>query len=240
MKTYSERFKKKLTEYKSYLVLGVILVILLIAAYEYYYKYIYIFRDPNKIKNIIMSYGRYGISVFLFIQILQVIAFFIPGEIIQIAGGYIYGTLFGSILSIIGITAGSIIDYSVSRIYGKPLINKIISKRHLRFFDKILQLGSVNYIVFLLYLIPGIPKDILAYMCGISSISLRNFVLCSTFGRLPGIIISTYFGSKIYSGNKIVLIIIAVMMTSLFAIGVLKGEKIIAKTVKKFQSESNK
>lgn len=240
MKTYSERFKRKLTEYKSYLVLGVILVILLIAAYEYYHKYIYIFRDPNKIKNIIMSYGRYGISVFLFIQILQVIAFFIPGEIIQIAGGYIYGTLFGSILSIIGITAGSIIDYSVSRIYGKPLINKIVSKRHLRFFDKILQLGSVNYIVFLLYLIPGIPKDILAYICGISSISLRNFVLCSTFGRLPGIIISTYFGSKIYSGNKIVLIIIAVMMTLLFAIGVLKGEKIIAKTVKKFQSESNK
>ncbi|MHC6178601.1 TVP38/TMEM64 family protein [Clostridium sp. JNZ X4-2] len=240
MKTYSEKFKKKIAEYKSYLVLGVILIILLVAAYEYYHKYIYIFRDPNKIKNIVMSYGRYGISVFLLIQVLQVVAFFIPGEIIQIAGGYIYGTLFGSILSIIGITAGSILGCSVSRIYGKPLVNKIISKRHLRFFDKILQLGSVNSIVFLLYLIPGIPKDILAYICGISSISLRNFVLCSTLGRLPGIIISTYFGSNIYSGNKIVLIIIAVMMTLLFVIGILKGEKIIAKMVKKFQSDSNK
>jgi uncharacterized membrane protein YdjX (TVP38/TMEM64 family) len=240
VKNYSKKLKKKLAEYRSYVVLGVIFVILSVVGYEYYHRYIYVFRDPNRIKDIIMSYGEYGVSVFLLIQVLQVVAFFIPGEIIQIAGGYIYGTLFGSILSIIGITAGSVIDYGIARVYGRPLIDKIVSKRHLKFFDKVLHLGSVNSIVFLLYLIPGIPKDILAYICGVSSISLKNFVLCSTFARLPGIIVSAYFGAKMYSGNKILLVSIAVVMILLFVVGVLKGEKIISKVVKRFQSENNK
>ena len=199
MKTYRERIKKRLIEYKPYIVLCLMMLVLIYVAYEYYYRYIYIFRDPNRIRDIITSYGKYGISVFLLIQILQVIAFFIPGEITQVSGGYVYGTVFGSILSIIGITAGSAVCYGVSRIYGKPLVNKIVSRRHLKFFNKILQLGSVNSVVFLLYLIPGIPKDILAYICGISSINLKNFILCSTLGRLPGIIVSTYFGAKMYS-----------------------------------------
>ncbi len=169
-----EKIKKKLIEYKPYIALSVIGLVLLVAAYEYYHRYIYIFRDPDKIRYIITSYGKYGVSVFLLIQILQVIAFFIPGEIVQMSGGYIYGTVFGSILSIIGITVGSIICYGISQIYGKPLVNKMISKRHLKFFDKILRLGSINSVVFLLYLIPGIPKDVLAYICGISDINLHN------------------------------------------------------------------
>jgi uncharacterized membrane protein YdjX (TVP38/TMEM64 family) len=236
-----EKIKKKLIEYKPYIALSVIGLVLLVAAYEYYHRYIYIFRDPDKIRYIITSYGKYGVSVFLLIQILQVIAFFIPGEIVQMSGGYIYGTVFGSILSIIGITVGSIICYGISQIYGKPLVNKMISKRHLKFFDKILRLGSINSVVFLLYLIPGIPKDVLAYICGISDINLKNFIMYSTLGRLPGIVISTYFGSKIYSGNKIELIVIALLMISLFVVGVLKGEKIISKMVRGgSQSGSNK
>lgn len=103
-----KRLKRTLKKYKSYIVLAIILFILIAVAYEYYNKYMYIFRDPNKIKNWIMSYGKYGVVVFLFVQFLQVVAFFIPGEIVQIAGGYIYGTLFGSIISILGITFGSI------------------------------------------------------------------------------------------------------------------------------------
>ncbi|AGY75797.1 TVP38/TMEM64 family protein [Clostridium autoethanogenum] len=235
-----KRLKRTLKKYKSYIVLAIILFILIAVAYEYYNKYMYIFRDPNKIKNWIMSYGKYGVVVFLFVQFLQVVAFFIPGEIVQIAGGYIYGTLFGSIISILGITFGSIAAYSISRIYGKPLINKIISDKDLKFFHRILNLGSINFIVFLLYLIPGIPKDVLAYICGISNIRFKHFILYSTLGRLPGVIISAYFGSKIYTGNKMVLILIGIIMTLLFIIGVLKGEKIIVKITKNRTSESDK
>ena len=62
-------------------------------------------------------------------QVLQVVVFFIPGEFIQIAGGYIFGTFLGGIISLMGITLGSIIVYFISNKYGKPFVEKLILKR---------------------------------------------------------------------------------------------------------------
>lgn len=224
--------KDKLSKYKSHIVLGVIFIVLVIVAYEYYYKYFYILKNPHRIKQIIMSYGEYSILAFSILQVLQVIAFFIPGEVVQIAGGYIYGITWGTMLSLLGITIGSIVVYNISRFYGRPLIKKIISEKDLKFFEKVLRMGSTNHIVFLLYLIPGIPKDVLAYICGISSISFKDFVMYSTLGRLPGIFMSAYFGAKLGSENKAILIIIGILATALFVAGVFKGEKIVASMVK--------
>jgi uncharacterized membrane protein YdjX (TVP38/TMEM64 family) len=237
-KNVFNRIYGKLSRYQSRIILGSIVVFLAYVAYEYYVRYFDILSDPKRIKNIIISYGRYSIAAFLVLQIIQVIAFFIPGEIVQIAGGYIYGTFFGSILSILGITLGSIIAYGISNYLGKPFINKIISKKNMGFFDKLLNLGSINYIVFLLYLIPGIPKDVLAYICGISTINFKEFIMYSTLGRFPGIFISVYFGSKIYSENISVLVIISIITTILFSIGVIKGEKIIKYMIKHLQKNN--
>lgn len=231
-KKFWERVKDKLHEYKSHIVLGIIFAILLFIAYEYYHRYFYILKNPDRIKKTIMSYGQYSILAFYILQIIQVIAFFIPGEVVQIAGGYIYGTLWGSILSLLGITTGSMVVYSISRFYGKPLINKIISAKDFKFFEKALRMGSVNYIVFLLYLIPGIPKDVLAYMCGISNITFKNFIIYSTLGRIPGIFMSAYFGAKFSVENKVVLIVIAIVAIVLFIVGLFKGEKIISGMVR--------
>ncbi len=197
-----------------------------------YYKNFTALKDPKNIKNIILSYGNCGIIIFFLFQIIQVVAFFIPGEVIQISGGYIYGTLFGSIYSLIGISLGSIFVFSLAHIYGRPLVHKIISKKDLKFFDRLLNIGSGKLIVFLLYLIPGIPKDALGYICGISDIKFKDFLILSTLGRIPGVLVSAYFGANIHSGNKSVLIIVSVISSLLFIIGVLKGEKIIKKIEK--------
>jgi uncharacterized membrane protein YdjX (TVP38/TMEM64 family) len=218
---------------RGYFILTLVAIFIVFIAYEYYGQYFLELKNPKKIKSIILSYGDYSIAAFLVMQIIQVVAFFIPGEVMQIAGGYIYGAFAGGFLTLLGITLGSAIVYGLSRQYGKPLIRRIISEKQLKFFDKLLRLGSVNYIVFLLYLIPGIPKDVLAYICGISDITFRNFMLYSTLGRIPGIFISTYFGARMYTGHKGILITIAVIMSILFVIGVFKGEKIVKKLVKK-------
>lgn len=233
IKDYIRKAGRFIYHKRAYIILAMVAVFLIAAAYEYYSQYFEVLKNPKEIKRVILSYGRYSELAFLALQIIQVVAFFIPGELVQIAGGYIYGAFLGGLLTLLGITLGSAIVYGIARAYGKPFIKLIISKKHLNFFEKILKLGSINYIVFLLYLIPGIPKDVLAYVCGISEISFKNFILYSTLGRIPGIFISAYFGSKIYSGNKIILIIIAVLMTVLFIVGVFKGEKIIKGLVKK-------
>lgn len=218
---------------RAYIILSIVAIFVIYIGYEYYSRFFDVLKSPKEIKKIILSYGRYSLFAFLGLQMLQVIAFFIPGEVIQIAGGYIYGTLLGGILSLVGITLGSSLVYGIARLYGRPLIKKIISEKQLTFFSKVIKLGSMNYVVFLLYLIPGIPKDVLGYICGISEISFRDFFLYSTLGRIPGIFISTYFGAKIYVGNKIILIVISVVMTILFIFGVFKGEQIIKRLTKK-------
>lgn len=230
---FINRVKSGISLKKSYAAAAVLLVFLCIAAYVYVHKYFYLFNNPYKLKMVIMGYGKYSVFVFLGFQIIQVIVFFIPGEIIQIAGGYIFGTFYGSVLSIIGITIGSAIIYGMSNLFGRPLVKRIISKRHLELFEKILKLGSVNHVVFLLYLIPGIPKDVLGYICGVSEMSFRNFICYSTLGRIPAIIISAYFGAGITGGKTVNLVIIAVVSTVLFVFGVFKGEKIISILVKK-------
>jgi len=234
-----EENRSRLAKNKSYIILGLVFIFLIFIAYEYYHRYFFLFRNPVKLKKIIMSYGKYSVLAFFILQITQVVAFFIPGEIVQIAGGYIYGTLWGSILSLLGITTGSIIVYVISNFYGKPLIDKIISDKDLKFFQRILKAGSINFIVFLLYLIPGIPKDVLAYICGVSSITFKNFILYSTLGRIPGIFVSAYFGAKIGSGNRIILVVIGILAVVLFIIGILKGEKIVASIVKSNSSKES-
>lgn len=228
-----KKFYDKFSKYKSYIMLMLICIFLVFIAYQYYAKYFNLLKDPNKVKHIIMSYGSYSMLAYIVLQILQVVAFFIPGEIIQIAGGYIFGTVWGSVLSVIGITFGSALAYGFSHHYGKPLVNMIISKKDIKLFNRILNLGNINIIVFLLYAIPGIPKDALAYICGISNVSFKDFVVFSTIGRIPGIFVSAYFGAKINGNNKTLLIIIAILSIVLFLIGIFKGEKIIKSLMKK-------
>lgn len=233
MKRIWDTNRTKIAENKQYIVLSVISLFFIYIGYEYYFKYSYILKDPNILKEIILSYGSFSILVFMFMQVLQVVAFFIPGEFIQIAGGYIFGTFLGGIISLMGITLGSIIVYFVSNKYGKPFVEKLISKKEVKFFKKILKAGSKKTVVFMFYLIPGIPKDALAYICGVSNISFKDFFIYSTLGRIPGIFISSFFGQKIYARDATSLITIGITMSILFILGIFKGDTIIKAMIKK-------
>ena len=233
MKRIWNTIRVKLAEHKQYIVLSLVFLFFIYIGYEYYFKYSYILKNPNILKEVILSYGNFSILVFIFMQVLQVVAFFIPGEFIQIAGGYIFGTFLGGLISLMGITLGSIMVYFISNKYGKPFVEKLISKKEVKFFKKILKAGSKRIIVLMFYLIPGIPKDALAYICGVSNISFKDFFVYSTLGRIPGIFISSYFGQKIYSRDVTSLITIGVTMSILFILGVFKGDTIIKAMVKK-------
>lgn len=233
-----------LKEYKIQIVITLFGALFIFGGYLYYKKYFYLMRDPRQLKELIMGYGEYSILVLIGIQILQVIIFFIPGGFVQVAGGYIYGTFVATLISIIGTVIGSTVIFMVANRLGKPFIEKIVSEKDMRFFDRILHIGHDEpedhrrknrslAIIFLLYLIPGIPKDVLGYVCGITDIKLRDFIIYSTVARIPGVVISSYFGAGMFKGNKIILIIIAVVMAAVFILGVLKGEKIIRGIIKK-------
>lgn len=219
-------FLKNIVKYQKYIVIGVFAVFFGFISYEYY-NYFNLLKNPQGIKNIILQNKSYSFLIFIAIQITQVIVFFIPGEIIQIAGGYIFGTFLGGILSLLGITIGSAIAYHFSRYLGREFINNTFSNDKFKILNKIIPNKNNKYLIFILYLIPGIPKDALAYICGVSRVSFSDFIILSTLGRIPCIFFSTYFGYKIEVGEISTLIVVTIVMTVLFLIGFLKREKIV-------------
>ncbi|WP_243122795.1 TVP38/TMEM64 family protein [Haloimpatiens lingqiaonensis] len=229
MRKINKNFKKILDfliKYKKITVSLVFLFIFSYITYEYY-KYFYILKDPIKIKKAILSYGNYSILVFLILQIIQVVVFFIPGEIIQIAGGYIYGTALGGVLSILGILIGSFMVYYISRYLGRDMVQKMVSKDKFKLFHKVLDASSHVKVIFFLYLIPGVPKDALAYICGIANVSFKDFIIFSTIGRVPAIFLSTYFGNRIEVGELSSILIITVLVAIIVIISTVKGKSIL-------------
>lgn len=219
--------KKKLKKYISNGLIWAIVIVVLIAFYYEFSKRFTIFRNPDELKALILSFGSYSIIAYIILQMIQVIIFFIPGELVQVAGGYIFGPVLGGITSAIGIILGSAVAYIIAKVLGKKYINKLIEKNNLTKTKKLLDAGSNKIVIFIIYFIPGIPKDILVYAAGVSNISLADFLIYSSIGRLPWIITSAIFGHNINSGNYISMIIIGVVSGGLFLIGILKGHKII-------------
>ena len=233
MKTILNSIRIKVWSNKQYILLAVVLLVFIFIGYEYYFKYSYILKNPNILKEVILSYGKFSILAFILMHVFQVVIFFIPGEFIQIAGGYIFGTFIGGVLSLIGISIGSIIVYLICNNYGKPFVDKLLLNKKVKFFRKILKAGSKKMVVFIFYLIPGIPKDAITYICGVSNISFKDFFIYSTLGRIPGVFISSFFGQKIDAWDVKSLITIGVVTGILSVVGILKGNTIIKSLVKK-------
>lgn len=184
-------------------------------------------KDPELFKKWIEQYGTKAFLIYILVQVIQVVVFVIPGEVVQIAGGYIYGTILGSILSITGIIIGSVICFEIARILGYSALKKIISHDELSKFDKFMNNPKGEMALFLLFLIPGMPKDALSYIAGVTPISFSRYFIITFLGRLPGIVFSSYIGANIYSKNYVMVIFVTIVAIVLFTIGVLKRDYIM-------------
>ena len=152
-----------------------------------------IFSTPERLRDWILSI-HFAPLVFIAIQVLQVVVFFIPGEVPQIAGGYLFGMWLGSLLSIVGIIIGSTISFVLARLLGVPFVSVLFNRDKVERIRRISESPRARFTFFLLFLIPGIPKDILCYVAGLTPIGLGPFLLISTLGRVPGILGSALMG----------------------------------------------
>jgi uncharacterized membrane protein YdjX (TVP38/TMEM64 family) len=155
-----------------------------------------LYRDKHFLKDIVASWGWMAPLVFIVIQALQVIISPIPGEITGPVGGALFGTSWGLVYSSIGLTLGTLFCFGVGRKWGEPLVRPWLSEHHWNRMSFILEAEGV-ILCFILYLIPGFPKDILSYLFGLSPMPFWVFAVVSTLGRVPGTWISSYFGAHV-------------------------------------------
>ena len=116
-------------------VCGVFALIVITLAVIYHNELRLIYTSPETVKQFIAGFGIFAPITFIFLQILQVVVFIIPSSVFTISGGYAFGTVLGTIYSLIGIMIGSIIVFYFSRKLGRPFVEKIINKKELDHFD---------------------------------------------------------------------------------------------------------
>ncbi len=161
--------------------------------------------------------GASGPLICIGIQFMQVVIFAIPGEITQIAAGYVFGAWWGFLYSIVGILLGAAFDFGFARVVGRPAVQKILGAKRLAEVDRLLQSRKGRAAVFVLFLIPGTPKDAMSYGGGLTAMRLHVFLALSVPARMPALLLSTLFGSEAYDGDYTAMVWIAV------AAGVLLG-----------------
>ncbi len=154
------------------------------------------FLSKHRMLEFIESLGPLGLLGFIFLQILQVVAAPIPGEVTGLIGGYLFGPVMGVVWSTIGLTIGSYIAFALARTFGRPFVEKFVDKSVMRRFDYLLHHKGA-FLVFLLFLIPGIPKDYLCYILGLGHLTTTEFLVIGGVGRLFGTILLTVGGDLI-------------------------------------------
>src|SRR4029453_13210016 len=153
-----------------------------------------LYQDKKFLKHTVNSWGWLAPLVFIAIQASQVVISPIPGEITGPVGGALFGTWLGLVYSTIGLTLGTLFCFWVGRKWGEPLVRPWLSERHWNRMNFVVEAeGAI--ICFIIYLVPGFPKDIVSYLFGISPMPFWIFAIISTVARIPGTGFSSFSGA---------------------------------------------
>lgn len=190
--------------------------------------------DIEKIQVFISSFGPLSGVVFVVLQALQVVFAPIPGELTGFIGGFLFGNVLGTILSTTGLTIGSILAFFIARRLGLKYVEKIVKKHYIEKFNHFVTHKGL-YITFVLFLIPGFPKDSLCYLLGLTRLKLADFIFMNLVGRLPGTIMLTLQGTAVKNADYREFIIILLGSVALIFLLYLAKERILLLTHNIFQ-----
>ena len=181
-------------------------------------------KNKESFRLWIDAQGFWKYWIMIGIVALQVIVAIIPGGPIEFAAGYAFGAWAGMALCLIGIGLGSLAIVLLTRKYGMYMVHLFIDDKRIdELTEKLLKDKSkLDAVVFLLFLIPGAPKDLITYFIGITTMSLPRFLFLSSIARFPSIISSTMGGSMMgkqrYKAAVIVMALTMLLSAAIFLI----------------------
>ena len=166
--------------------------------------------DPEEFRQWVDSHGPVGRLAFLGMMTLQVVVAMIPGEPLEIAAGYVFGNFEGLLLCILGAVLGTMIIFGFTRLFGIKMVEAFISREKIESIRFLHNPEKRNVLVFLLFFIPGTPKDVITYFIGLTSMKLPAFLLLSSIGRIPSVITSTIVGNALGTQNYVAAVLVFV------------------------------
>jgi len=173
----------------------------------------------------VKSWGIFAPLLYILLQVIQTVVAPIPGQVVGSIGGFIFGP-WGILWTSIGTLLGCYIVFKLSKRFGRPFLEKIFKKSAVDRFDFIINSKSAALILFLIYLLPGFPDDLICYIAGLTTIPVRKLMLILILGRLPIIIVTNYLGAGITT-NLSGVIAVSIVAVILLGIGIWQRERIL-------------
>ena len=153
--------------------------------------------EPEKFRAWVESRGNWGRLIFIGMTVFQVVIALVPGEPLEIGAGYAFGAVEGTILCVIGVTVGSLLVFGLVRRFGIRLVEVFFDTGKIKKLKFLQNEKRLDLITFLVFFLPGTPKDLLTYFVGLTDIKLSRFIFIVSVARLPSIITSTVGGSAL-------------------------------------------
>jgi len=206
--------------FRNKLVLSLFLIfILAIAALFFIYKdqLKLVYKSPETVKGYVAGFGAFAPIIFILSYLVQAFVPFIPTLILTMFGGYVFGVVWGTIYSLIGMTIGSIIIFLIARKLGRPFFSRIISKKELEHFDVFFKKRGDMSIFLARSILILFPPDVVSVAAGLTQIKLRHYVIFSVLGFIPNLFILALFGRQLSQGinpatiTLLVLIVLAIL-----------------------------
>lgn len=175
-------------------------------------------EEPEMFREWVDSFGITGQLIFVGMVILQVIVALIPGEPLELAAGYAFGAVEGTLLSLVGIVLGSWIVFGSVRCVGPKLLEVFFADKEIRRLSFLRDPRKAKLLTFILMTIPGTPKDLLSYFAGLTPLTTRQWLSIVAVARIPSLVTSTISGAA--AGEENYFLAGAVLSITLLASGI--------------------
>ncbi|MDR1319481.1 MAG: VTT domain-containing protein [Treponema sp.] len=176
----------------------------------------------------ITKLGIKGVLILLGMQMLQIVVAVIPGGPVELLAGAAYGCPGGLAICLTGCAAATTLIFFLVKKFGSPFVDLFFSRKKIKKYAFLKDTRRLSLVVFVLFLIPGTPKDILTYVFSLSDIGFARFVLISCLARTPAIFSSTLMGASVIEGRWRLLLLIFLLIAATGLLGLLFGGRIIA------------
>ncbi len=175
-------------------------------------------QGREQLAALIERAGIFAPLLFLGLMAMQIVIAFIPGGPLEITAGVLFGGWLGTILTVTGAFLGTLLVYHLVKKFGRPLVSCFVSEKKMKHYAFLEEEDKLEFWVFVLFLIPGIPKDLLTYIMPLTKVDEKQFLILSTLARFPALMASVLIGDSLSEGRYWLCVIIAcISATALFA-----------------------
>lgn len=191
------------------------------------------------LKNFVDEMGFLGVLILFSIQVIQIVIPFLPGQFIELTVGALYSPVMAILILSLGLAVATIIIYYLGKWIGRPFISLFLSEENEQKYSFLKNSKKMELVFFILFLIPGTPKDILIFFLPLLNLKLNRFIILSIIARIPGWILDVYMGHSFFEKNYTLLMIILILMILIGIFGYIYKDKIMNYLKKESKNDEN-